>query len=134
MNAVYHDLSALAAAAADCDCTAHMHQDEQGNPVYSIGSENIGAAEFSTYAAALEWATNRVAGDVAEVAGGDIANALLNDLMAARNQCRMVLLIQGAIVNLAKLPQHDRAAAGFAIGLVNVLEVGLEHLPKGGEQ
>jgi hypothetical protein len=130
MNAVYHDLSALAAAAADCDCSAHMHQDDQGRTVFSIGNENIGAAEFSTYAAALEWATNCVAGDVAEVAGGDIANALLNDLMTARNQCRMALLIQAAIVNLAKLPQHDRAAAGFAIGLVNVLEVGLEHLPR----
>jgi hypothetical protein len=130
MNAVYHDLSALAAAAADCDCSAHLHHDAQGKPVFSIGSENIGAAEFSTYAAALEWATSRVAGDVAEVAGGDIASALLNEMMAARNQCQVALLIQAAIVNLAKLPQHDRAAAGFAIGLVNVLEVGLEHLPR----
>jgi hypothetical protein len=130
MSAVYHDLSALAAAAADCECSVHLHQNDQGHTVYSIGSENIGAAEFNTYAAALEWATNRVAGDVAEVAGGDIANALLNDLMTARNQCRMVLLIQAAIVNLAKLQPNGSAAAGFAIGLVNVLEVGLEHLPR----
>jgi hypothetical protein len=83
MSAVYHDLSALAAAAAACDCSAHIHNDEEGNTVYSIGNSNIGAATFSTYELALHWAKNRAAGDDAEMAGGNIANALLNDLLTA---------------------------------------------------
>ena len=130
MNAAYHNISELAAAAAACECTVHIHNDEEGNTVFSIGNENIGCAEFSSYALALHWVINRAGGDAAEMAGGNIASTLLDDLMAARNQCRMVLLIQAAIVRLAKLQHNDRAAAGFAIGLVNVLEVGLEHLPR----
>ena len=133
MSRNYCNLSALVAAAAACDCTAHTHQDRQGNTVYSIGSEEIGAAEFQTYTEALDWATNRAtytAADCAEQAGNTIANSLLNDLLAADNQALRGALIKAAILNLATLQHHDRAADGFAVGIVNVLETGLNNLQK----
>ena len=129
MTPKFNNLSALAAAAARAGCTVHMHLDE-GQTVFSVGNGDIGAAEFSSYALALDWATNRADGDCAEISGGAIASDLLNDLLAARNQCRTVVLIQAAIVKLATLQHHDRAADGFAVGIVNVLEVGLKNLPK----
>ena len=70
------------------------------------------------------------AADCSEQAGNTLANSLLNDLMAADNQAVRGALIKAAILNLATLQHHDRAAAGFAIGLVSVIETGLEHLPK----
>jgi hypothetical protein len=130
MSRDYFNLSELAAAAAACDCSAHLHHDDQGNTIYSIGSEEIGAAEFNTFNEAMAWATNRAAGDCAEMSGGAIASALLDDLMNAHHQCRMTVLIQAAIVKLSAMRHHDRAAAGFAVGIVNVLEVGLKNLPK----
>ena len=136
MSRNYCNLSALAAAAAACDCTAHTHQNNQGRTVYSIGSENIGAAEFNSYDEAMAWATNRstyTAADCSEQAGNALASALLNDLIDADNQALRGALIKAAILNLATLQHHDRAAAGFAVAMVNVLEIGLQHLPKGGK-
>ena len=133
MSRTYNNLSTLVNAAARAGCTVHTHRDG-GQTIYSIGSSDIGVAEFSTYALALDWATNRADGDCAEMAGGAIGSALLNDLMAADNQGLRSGLIKSAILNLATLQDHDRAAGGFAVAIVNALEIGLQHLPKGGEQ
>jgi hypothetical protein len=70
------------------------------------------------------------AANCSEQAGNTIASALLNDLLAADNQALRGALIKAAILNLATLQHHDRAAAGFALALVNVLETGLKNLPK----
>ncbi|OQW85827.1 MAG: hypothetical protein BWK72_20355 [Rhodoferax ferrireducens] len=61
MSRLYYDLSALAAAAKANDCTVHLHHDEQGHPVFSIGNSNIGAHEFANYAAAMAWIEGRAA-------------------------------------------------------------------------
>ena len=133
MSTKYFNLSALAAAAAACDCTAHMNTNAQGHTVFSIGSENIGAADFDSFDDAMEWATARAAGDCSEMAGNAIASALLNDLINADNQALRGALIKSAILNLSTLQHHDRAAAGFAVGIVNTLEIGLKNLPKAAE-
>lgn len=70
------------------------------------------------------------AADCAEQAGAEIGNRLLNDLLAADNQGQRIAMLQAAILKLAELQHHDRAAGGFAGALVNTLEVGLENLPK----
>lgn len=71
--------------------------------------------------------------DCAEQAGNTIANSLLNDLLAADNQALRGALIKAAILNLATLQHQDRAAAGFAVGIVSVIETGLKNLPKDAE-
>jgi hypothetical protein len=73
---------------------------------------------------------NYAAGDRAEMAGSAIGINLLNDLMGVRSQRPKAGLIQAAIMNLVKLNKNDRAVTGFAVVLLNVLEVGLENLPK----
>ena len=136
MSAQYFNLSELATAASAQDCSVHMHLDAQGKPVFTVGNSNTGAAEFSDYFAALEYISDPLtytAGDCAEFAGSDIGRALLNDTLAADSQAQRAILIQSAIVKVARLEHQDRAAAGFAVALVNVLEIGLQHLPKGGK-
>lgn len=70
------------------------------------------------------------AADCAEQAGNTIANALLNDLLAVDNQALRSALIKSAILQLATLQHHDRAAAGFAVALVSVIEIGIANIPK----
>jgi hypothetical protein len=70
------------------------------------------------------------AADFSEQAGNTIANSLLNDLLAADNQALRGALIKAAILNLATLQHHDRAAGGFAVAMVSVIETGLKNLPK----
>jgi hypothetical protein len=138
MSAVtYLNLSELAAAASAKDCTVHMHLDAQSKPVFSVGNSNTGAAEFSDYFDALEFITDRTkytAGDVAEQAGHCIGEALLNDLLAAESQALRAAHIKTALLGLGTLQHPDRAAEGFAVAMVNVIEVGLQNLPKGGDE
>ena len=61
MSATYFSPSDLVAAAAACDCTAHIHFTAKGKPVFSIGSSDIGVAEFNSYGDALVWAHDRAA-------------------------------------------------------------------------
>ena len=102
---------------ADCD-------DSVSVPVGQLGLRELGerliALSESEFTAA----------DCSEQAGNTLAHALLNDLLDADNQALRAALIQSAIANLATLQHNDRAAAGFSTGLVNVLEIGLQHLPK----
>ena len=57
----YDDLSALVEAARKQDCSVHLHVNDQGRNVFSVGNSNIGAREFSTYAEALAWVDARAA-------------------------------------------------------------------------
>jgi hypothetical protein len=65
------------------------------------------------------------AGNLAEQAGGGIGLDLLNAILAAKNQGERSIEIQSAILKLQALPHPRRAAGGFAVVMVNVLERGL---------
>lgn len=71
-------------------------------------------------------------GDCAEQAGNAIAADCLDAMLGAKTQADRCAILHTALVDLAKMPHHDRASGGFAVGLVNVLSVGLENLPRGG--
>jgi len=132
MSRDYNDMSALVKAASAKDCTVHMHIGDNGKPVFSVGNGNIGAAEFSDYFDALQFITDRshTAADCAEQAGHLIAENVLNDILDCDTQAeRFVTLLEG-LQSLATMPHPDRAAGGFALALLPVLETGLQHLPK----
>jgi len=56
----------------------------------------------------------------------------VHELCALRGQPQADALrtIHGTLKALGKLEPFDRAAGGFAVALVNVLEVGIANLPK----
>ena len=56
------------------------------------------------------------AADCAEQAGGLLAHNVLNEMLAALHK---------ALLDLQRLPYPDRAAGGFAVSLVAVLERGI---------
>ena len=101
----------------DCD-------DSVSVPVGQLGLRELGEHLISLSECEF------TAADCSEQAGNTLANSLLNDLLAADSQALRVALIQSAILDLATLQHHDRAVAGFAVALVNVIEVGLRNLPK----
>jgi len=50
------NLTTLVLAAQKHGFLVHLHQDEQGQPIYSIGCADYGgASEFDSYAEALAW-------------------------------------------------------------------------------
>ena len=65
------------------------------------------------------------AGNLAEQAGGGIGIDCLNAILAAKTQGERVRAIQSAVLDLQRLPHPKRAAGGFSVALVNVLERGL---------
>ena len=65
------------------------------------------------------------AGNLAEQAGNAIAANCLNAILAAKTQGERVRAIQSAVLDLQRLPHPKRAAGGFSVALVNVLERGL---------
>lgn len=69
-------------------------------------------------------------GDCAEQAGHAIASDCLDAMLGAGTQAERCAILHTALTDLAKMPHHDRAVAGFVVGLVNVLSVGLANLPK----
>jgi hypothetical protein len=137
MSTTYFNMSELAAVAQAKDCAVHMHLDSLGKPVFSVGNSNVGAREFGCYFDALEFITDHTtftAADIAEQAGAAIAHTALNAMLAVDTQAKHYAILKAAIRDITKLQHPDRAAGGFALALVNVIEVGLKNLPKGGEQ
>lgn len=65
------------------------------------------------------------AGNLAEQAGGGIGIDCLNAILAAKTQGERMRAIQSAVLDLQRLPHPKRAAGGFSVALVNVLERGL---------
>jgi len=107
----YNNLSELAAAAETCDCTAHMHINELGKAIYSVGNSDCGGADFDCYHDALAWATERgvrEAGLKAEEAGGAIGSECLDELMNADGQALRIRILQGALLDLQRLPNPKR--------------------------
>ena len=134
MSFQYFNLSVLATAAAACDCTAHLHLNDQGDTVFSVGSENIGAAEFDSYDDAMAWAAERAerdAGDRAEEDGAAIARDCLNEMLNADGQALRIRILQNAILEMGRLQHPKRAAGGFSVVMAPVIELGLAHAPRG---
>ena len=65
------------------------------------------------------------AGNLAEQAGAGIGIDCLNAVLAGVAQGKRVRAIQSAVLDLQRLAHPRRAAAGFSVALVNVLERGL---------
>ncbi len=61
----------------------------------------------------------------AEQAGSAIATNCLNDILNAPSQAVSVTTLQTALLDLQRLPHPKRAAGGFAVALVAVLERGI---------
>ena len=65
------------------------------------------------------------AGNLAEQAGAGIGIDCLNAVLAGATQGKRLRAIQSAVLDLQRLPHPKRAAGGFSVALVNVLERGL---------
>lgn len=63
--------------------------------------------------------------DLAEQAGNAIADICLSAMLNAPNQAESVTALQTALLDLQRLPHPKRATAGFAIGLIAHLELGI---------
>ena len=94
--------------------------DDEGNTV----SLPIGPMGLVELAAELDTIGND-AGNLAEQAGAGIGIDCLNAVLAGATQGKRVRAIQSAVLDLQRLAHPKRAAAGFAVALVNVLERGL---------
>ena len=68
----------------------------------------------------------------AERAGAELGHALLAELLALHGhpQAETFRAVHSKLNALSKLEHFDSAAGGFAAAIVNVLEVGIAHLPK----
>lgn len=97
---------------------------ELGERMVSIGQTLI--AERGTAEQAGHELNTTTPAQRAEQAGSGIAMDCLNAMLAADSQGERLGILQGAILDLAELPRHDRAAGGFAAILFNVIERGLE--------
>ena len=94
--------------------------DDDGNTV----SLPIGPLGLVVLAAELDTIGND-AGNLAEQAGAGIGIDCLNAMLAGTTQAKRVRAIQSAVLDLQRLAHPRRAAAGFSVALVNVLERGL---------
>ena len=94
--------------------------DDNGNTV----SLPIGPLGLVELAAELDTIGND-AGNLAEQAGAGIGIDCLNAVLAGTTQGKRVRAIQSAVLDLQRLAHPRRAAAGFSVVLVNVLERGL---------
>ena len=70
--------------------------------------------------------------DTTERAGAELGHALLAELLALRGhpQSEAFRAVRDKLNALSKLGHFDSAAGGFAAVIVNVLEVGVFHLPQ----
>ena len=68
----------------------------------------------------------------AEHAGAIMAQDLVNELlqMKAMPQSFALKAVHDKIYALSKVQPFDAAAGGFAVGLVNVLQIGVANLPE----
>lgn len=70
--------------------------------------------------------------DHAEQAGAQVATDCLTAMNKASTQAESLQALTAALSALEHLPHRHQASRGFAAALVNVIEIGLEHLAKGG--
>jgi hypothetical protein len=65
--------------------------------------------------------------DCAEQAGHAIGSNCLDAILASQSQAEHCIALTRALLDLQRLAHPDRAAAGFAVSLVSVVEQGLHH-------
>ena len=94
--------------------------DDDGNTV-SLPIGPLGLVELT---AELDTIGNDAA-NLAEQAGAGIGIDCLNAVLAEATQAKRGRAIQSAVLDLQRLAHPRRAAAGFSVALVNVLERGL---------
>ena len=63
--------------------------------------------------------------NMAEQAGRELGIDALNECLTADDEYERFDILREALLRLAELPHHDRAAGGFAAALVDVIERGL---------
>ena len=126
----YLNLTDLVAAANGCECLVHLHTDDKGRNVFSVGNSDMGAAEFLTYTEALEALQDESLSeaDCAERAGAALAEHAMDVIRKAVKQSKSVCALEAALLDLQRLPHPKRAAGGFAVALVAYLELGLAHV------
>lgn len=97
----------------------------------------MSAATYAHYVAAMSaamrgFATGTKRKQLYERAGAAMGAALLNELLALRDrpQAEALRAVRDKLRELSKLQDAESAAAGFAVAIVNVLEVGIANLPK----
>ncbi len=97
----------------------------------------MSAATYAHYVAAMSaamrgFATGTKRKQLYERAGAAMGAALLNELLALRDrpQAEALRAVRDKLRELSKLQDADSAATGFAVAIVNVLQVGVANLPK----
>jgi len=127
MSQKYLNLTELAAAAKAQDCTVHLHRDDKGRNVFSVGNADMGVTEFPSYTEALEALQDECLNeaDCAERAGAALAENTLNVIRKAVKQSKSFCALESALLDLQRLPHSKRAAGGFAGVLVAYLERGV---------
>lgn len=127
MSRQYFDMTKLVDVATAQECIVHIHIDEQGHPVFSVGNQLKGAVEFTNYRVAMETLSNRklTADDCAERDGAELADGCLESIRKASSQAERVNALQAALLGLQRLPHPEHAAGGFAVAMVAFIEVGL---------
>jgi hypothetical protein len=71
--------------------------------------------------------------DHAEAHGHDNANEMLNSILGSSDQAEALRAVMEALnsaFNLQGDPIKTQIAAGFAVGIVNALQVGVRNIPK----
>ena len=91
--------------------------DDEGNAV-SLPIGPLGLVELADKLRAIGNAPE----NMAEQAGRELAINALNECRTADNQGERFDILRGALLCLAELPHHRRAAGGFAAALANVIE------------
>ena len=93
----------------------------------------IGAEGLADMGRALLECAVAAAQDESEKDGAELGMGLLQELLELRGypQAESLKALRTALLALAKLDYPESAAGGFAGAVVNVLEVGIAHLPKG---
>ena len=83
-------------------------------------------------AALIERSIAEKQGEVSERAGAAMGCDLLAELLALHGhpQAKALQAVRNKLHALCKLEHFDSAAGGFAAAIVNVLEVGIAHLPQ----
>lgn len=83
-------------------------------------------------AALIERSIAQKHGKVSERAGAAMGCDLLAELLALHGhpQAKALQAVHDKLHALSKLEHFDSAAGGFAAAIVNVLEVGIAHLPQ----
>ena len=64
-------------------------------------------------------------GDLSEQHGSAIAESCLRAILAAPDQAARGDILQSSLLELQRLPHPKRAAGGFTVTMVNVIERGL---------